>query len=50
MPNSVLSWSNTNSMSALARQTRRFSTTTQDNRDSGVGRMKTQIQWPEPKQ
>lgn len=47
MPNSVLSWSNTNSMSL---QTRRFFTTTQDNRDSGVGRMKTQIQWPDPKQ
>ena len=47
MPNSVLSWSNTNSMSL---QTRRFSTTTQDNRDSGGGRMKTKIQWPDPKQ
>ena len=47
MPNSELSWSNTNSRSL---QTRRFSTTTQDNRDSGLGRMKTQIQWPDPKQ
>lgn len=47
MPNSVMSWSNTKPMTL---ETRSFSTTTQDNRENGVGRMKTKIQWPDPTQ